>query len=86
MSVAIGLAIFGGGFVILATSAQSAAETAAAQTAPVEGYLDTTNLGFTEAHYYEVHTPDGTIPCIVTESTEHGAGAGVDCNWEDIQP
>ena len=50
------------------------------------GYVDTTDLGFTEAHYYEIHTPDGTIPCIVTKSPDYGAGVGIDCDWTDKEP
>lgn len=33
--------------------------------------------------YYEVQTPDGTVPCIAGRG--HSGGISVDCNWSDVR-
>lgn len=44
--------------------------------------LDSTQVPLGNVSYYEVHTPDGTVPCLVYSSGYQG---GLDCDWTVIR-
>lgn len=43
---------------------------------------DTTAVGLGDISYYEVHTPDGSVPCLVYSGINKG---GLSCDWDAIR-
>lgn len=52
----------------------------------VEGYMDSTDLGFATVLYYEINTPDGQVPCLVVETRQLSSEVpALDCDWTVIR-